>query len=218
MPEPRTAAQTLEAVQKDRSRRLVEYHSASYAQRYEALVDSVRLIDERSGVGSLELTTEVARSYYKLLAIKDEYEVARQLTSTEFRQELAATFEGRYSVEFHLAPPLWARRDQRTGEPLKRRYGAWLAWPMRLLARMRRLRGTALDVFAWTQERRAERRLIEEFEQLVQTVCARLQPTNYATAVQLFALTDRIRGFGHIKLANMQAVAAERERLLARFP
>ena len=162
-------------------------------------------------------TDAVARYAYKLMAYKDEYEVARLYADGSFRRRLAARFEGDLEVTFHLAPPLLSRPDPVTGEPRKRAFGAWM-WPVfGLLAKMRGLRGTAFDPFGRTAERRMERRLIEEYFETIEELIAGLRPENHALAVEIASVPDRIRGFGHDKQRNAAEAEAEKAALLERW-
>src|SRR5436190_19850058 len=137
----------------------------------------------------------VARGYYKLLAYKDEYEVARLYASPEFEKALGEQFEGRRRLEFHLAPPLLARRDKATGEPRKMRFGAWMLPVFRLLARGKGLRGGAFDVFGYSAERKLERQMIADYEKLLDEIAERLTPASHATAVALAGLALDTKGF-----------------------
>ena len=164
-----------------------------------------------------ELTQSVARSLFKLMAYKDEYEVARLYTESDFLKRVADRFEGAYQVNFHLAPPVLGDRDPETGHLRKRSFGPRMLWVFRILARMRGLRGTRFDIFGRSQERRAERQLIGEYQAMVEEILARLSPANHAIAVELAALPLEIRGFGHIKQANIVRVKPKEEALLTRF-
>ena len=159
----------------------------------------------------------MAHNFHKLMAYKDEYEVARLYTDGRFMEKLEASFDGDFRLRFHLAPPLLSRRDPATGELVKRSYGPWMFKAMRVLARMKGLRGTALDPFGRTEERRTERRLIDEYEQTIQGLLGRLDIGNLAVAVQLARLPEKIRGFGHVKERNLAEAQRERELLLRRF-
>jgi indolepyruvate ferredoxin oxidoreductase len=159
----------------------------------------------------------VALSYHKLLAIKDEYEVARLFTAPGFRAALDAQFEGDYRIEFNLAPPLLSQLDPETGRPRKQRYGAWMFGAFRLLSRLRRLRGTAWDPFGRTAERRMERRLIGDYEALIGQLVGQLDTADREVAVALASLPQKVRGFGPVKEASVRAVEVERTRLLQRL-
>ena len=154
---PPRERETLESVIERRAVFLADYHDAAYAGRYRGFVERVRAAERSRAKGMRGFAEAVARGYFKLLAYKDEYEVARLHAAPEFRRRIEATFEGDYTLEFHLAPPLFARRDPSTGEPRKARYGAWMMRVFAVLARFKGLRGTMLDPFGYTQERRRER-------------------------------------------------------------
>ncbi len=157
----------------------------------------------------------MARGYYKLLAYKDEYEVARLYASPEFEKALGEQFEARRKLEFHLAPPLLARRDKETGEPRKMRFGAWMLPVFRLLAKGKGLRGTAWDVFGYTAERKLERQMIADYEKLLDEIAERLSAGTHRTAVALASLPLDINGFGHIKERNHKVAKAREKTLLA---
>ena len=167
--------------------------------------------------GSQALATAVAKYYAKLLAYKDEYEVARLHVDPLFRERIAAQFEGDYEVHFHLAPPAVSRADPVTGRIKKKEFGPWMMTAFGVLARLKWLRGTALDPFARSQDRKLERRLIAEYEALVAEMLAGLSAENHATAVALAALPEQIRGYGHIKEGNVALVRKHQEELLAAF-
>ena len=184
---------------------LTTYQDAAYAQRYAALVDKVRRAETGSGVGSDELARAVADGYFRLLAIKDEYEVARLYTDGDFRRELEQRFEGPWQLHYHFAPPLLAGIDARNGRPRKRRFGAWIEPGLRLLARCRHVRGTWLDPFGYSAERRLERCLIVDYERALDAALARLTAEHHALVVELAALPGRMRGFGPVKAKNIAA-------------
>ncbi|PPE74439.1 indolepyruvate ferredoxin oxidoreductase family protein [Solimonas fluminis] len=194
---------------------LADYGNGAYAARYRHLVERVEQAE--AGLSAQRRLSEaVARNYARLLAYKDEYEVARLYSSPAFREQLARVFEGDYRIEYNLAPPLLARRNDR-GEPLKRSFGAWMGVVLRLLAKLRFLRGTPFDVFGYTQDRRDERELIRRYERTMEEILPALSPANLATAVEIAALPEQIRGFGHVKRASLRAVEPQWERLMARF-
>jgi indolepyruvate ferredoxin oxidoreductase len=201
----------------DRRRRLVEYCSEQYAERYVELVARVRSAEAALAPDSLPLTEAVARYYYKLLAIKDEYEVARLFTVEAFRRQLEETFEGPYKVRFHLAPPLWAKVDRATGRPRKRAYGGWMMLVFRVLAAVRRVRGTLLDPFRFSAERRFDNQLASDYEALMGQLAQDLNRRTLPIAIQLARLPERIRGFGPVRQAGVAALKPTRERLMARL-
>jgi indolepyruvate ferredoxin oxidoreductase len=203
---------TLAEVVDRRARFLAEYQDEAYASRYRALVDVAREA-ERTRVGVAGAFADaVARSHFKLLAYKDEYEVARLHAQPEFRAALEREFEGDFRVAYHFAPPLFP------GRPRKRRFGPWIRPLLGVLARLRRVRGTTLDPFGWTYERRRERALVAEYETEVRTLAARLAPANHAAAVELAALPQRIRGYGDVKARSLEAAQARAAELRAALP
>ena len=214
---PPRRSEGLEAIVERRAAFLVEYQDAAYARRYRALVERVREAERTRVKGMRGLAEAVALGYFKLLAYKDEYEVARLHAAPEFRRRLEATFEGDWTLEFHLAPPLFARRDPATGEPRKSRYGAWMMRVLGVLARLKGLRGTALDPFGYTRERRAERSLIERYEQVVSSLLGGLDHANHAVAVEIASLPERVRGFGHVKARSIEEAERREAELLERF-
>jgi indolepyruvate ferredoxin oxidoreductase len=167
--------------------------------------------------GGTALTEAAARALFAVMAYKDEYEVARLYTDTDFLARVADQFEGPYQLRFHLAPPLLGERDPTTGHLKKRVYGPWMLGAFRLLARLRFLRGTPFDIFGRSAERQGERRLVAEYEALLDEIADALSPANHATAVELAALPLEIRGFGHIKEANLQRAKAKKADFLTRF-
>jgi indolepyruvate ferredoxin oxidoreductase len=210
-------SETIEEIFARRMSFLTEYQDAAYAERYRRLVRRTQAAEELRSDGATGLAEAVARNFFKLMAYKDEYEVARLYTSGEFRKNLTRQFEGDFTLEFHLAPPLLAERDPRTGHLKKRRYGAWMMGAFALLAKLKFLRGTPLDLFGLSEERQVERRLIAEYESLLDEIIAGLSHENHAVAVDLVRLPEQIRGFGHVKMANLAAARARQEKLLEVF-
>ena len=159
----------------------------------------------------------MARGYHKLLAYKDEYEVARLYTDGAFKAQLEQNFDGVTKIEFHLAPPLlsWFKRDKETGHPRKMTFGPWMMWVFRQLAKAKSLRGTRWDVFGYTAERRHERQMIADYEALLDRIGEKLSPQSHATAVVLAGLPMEVRGFGHVKAANYERAKAREAELLA---
>ncbi|MGF3024464.1 indolepyruvate ferredoxin oxidoreductase family protein [Methylobacterium aquaticum] len=197
---------------------LTAYQDAAYAELYARAVSALRAREAAVVPGQSALTDAAARSLFRLMAYKDEYEVARLYTDGSFQAQVQRTFEGEtLRYEFHLAPPLLARRDPATGRPRKMTFGPWMMTAFGVLARMKALRGTAFDPFGYTQERREERRLIKDFEALLAEIARDLTPANHAAAVGLASLPQRIRGYGPVKATNLAAARAEEAVLLARF-
>ncbi|MCF4124180.1 indolepyruvate ferredoxin oxidoreductase family protein [Methylobacterium sp. SyP6R] len=197
---------------------LTAYQDSAYADRYGKAVAAVRAREAAIVPGQSALAEAAARSLFRLMAYKDEYEVARLYTDGSFQAQVQRTFEGEtLRYEFHLAPPLLARRDPATGRPRKMTFGPWMMKAFGVLARMKALRGTAFDPFGYTQERREERRLVQDFEVRMAEIARDLTPANHATAVGLAGLPQRIRGYGPVKAKNLAAVREEEAALLARF-
>jgi indolepyruvate ferredoxin oxidoreductase len=167
------------------------------------------------GTGDTALAETVARNYFKLLAIKDEYEVARLYAETDFLAQVAEQFEGDYHLRFHLAPPLLARPDPTTGHIAKRRFGPWMMTAFKWLARARRWRGTRWDLFGRSAERRQERQLIADYEDDVRLMLERLDADTLTAAGALASWPEEIRGFGPIKAKNIKLVQPRRESLRA---
>ncbi|WP_029009780.1 indolepyruvate ferredoxin oxidoreductase family protein [Azospirillum halopraeferens] len=193
---------------------LTAYQDAAYAGRYRALVDRVRAAEAKAMPGSTALTEAVARGFFKLMAYKDEYEVARLYTESGFFDQLDRMFEGDWRVQFHLYPPILGDHEADGREPKKKTYGPWMRKALALLARGRRLRGTALDPFGWLPERRTERRLIADYEATIAEVLGRLTRANHAIAVEIAGLPLDIRGYGPIKERNLADARAREARLL----
>ncbi|MFC3108467.1 indolepyruvate ferredoxin oxidoreductase family protein [Undibacterium arcticum] len=193
---------------------LTGYQNAAYAQQYRDFVEQVRTAESQlaGNVKSLRLTEAVARYYYKLMAYKDEYEVARLYTDGKFRDKIANMFEGDYKINFHLAPPLLAKRDAK-GHLIKQQFGPWMMKAFGVLARFRFLRGSALDIFGYTEERKTERALIAEYRDTVSRLLATLSQDNLAQAVAIASIPEDIRGYGHVKERHLKA-AKEKEAAL----
>jgi indolepyruvate ferredoxin oxidoreductase len=196
---------------------LTSYQDEAYAERYRMAVARVEKAERDKAKGRTGLAETFAKSLFKLMAYKDEYEVARLYTDGDFLKKLHAQFEGDFKLEFNLAPPLFAKRDPATGELQKRPYGAWTFQAFKLLAKLKGLRGTAFDIFGHSEERKTERRLIGEYEATMASVIAALDAGNHALSVQIAALPEQIRGFGHVKEKNLAQVKAREANLLAAF-
>ena len=205
---------TLEELISDRSERLVDYQNATYAEKYTQLVTKVREQDKNE---AKQLTRSVAKSLYKLMAYKDEYEVARLYTDGEFQRKLAEQFSGDYKLKFHLAPPLLSRRDPVTGHLKKREFPGWTIKLFGLLANFKFLRGTALDIFGMTAERKQERQDIVDYQELLNELLGKFNDSNYSIAVELADLPLQLRGFGHVKDQNREKLQLQREQLFDRL-
>lgn len=227
-----SSQQDLDELIRHRTHLLTQYQNAAYAERYQRAVETVRKTETAlAGGGSsglagsgwqqaLPLTLAVASNLAKLMAYKDEYEVARLHSDPAFLQKLREQFDGEpgkdYKLNFHLAPPLLARRDHQ-GHLIKQSYGPWMLTAFRVMTKFKALRGTALDVFGKTEERRKERQLIEDYFALVEELGTSLRADNLAAAVDLARLPEHIRGYGHVKERSMGLAARRREELLARY-
>jgi indolepyruvate ferredoxin oxidoreductase len=205
---------TLEEIVADRVQRLTAYQNAAYAERYRELVERVRKADTDA---QQRLSKAVARYYFKLLAYKDEYEVARLYSDATFRKQLEAQFEGDYQLQFHLAPSWLSKPDAVTGQPRKRSFGPWMLKAFGVLARFKFLRGSVLDPFGHSAERRLERELIEEYEANVAYLLGELNAGNYRTAVALAEIPEQIRGYGHVKEAALAKAREQASQLKARL-
>jgi indolepyruvate ferredoxin oxidoreductase len=206
---------SLEEMLKTRVDFLTGYQDAAYAQRYAAFVEKVRAAESPLG-GGTPLAEAVARYLFKLMAYKDEYEVARLHTDAAFTAKVDAMFEGDYKLVHHLAPPMIAKTNDK-GELVKRPFGPWVRTAFGLLARLKGLRGGALDVFGRTEERRMERALIARYETTLDELLKTLDAGNRALAVEIARLPEDIRGFGHVKLRHVKAVEPRWDALLQRW-
>ncbi|WP_024519789.1 indolepyruvate ferredoxin oxidoreductase family protein [Bradyrhizobium sp. Tv2a-2] len=205
---------SLDEIIAHRSALLTDYQSKRLAKRYRALVDKVRNAVDKGGYGET-LSRVVAINYAKLLAYKDEYEVARLYTDGRFEQQLRDQFEGEFKFNFNLAPPILGGGKDALGRPKKRAFGAWMMSMFRVLAKLRFLRGTPLDIFGRSADRKLERELIASYEKDVATVLDLLSPTTIETAVELLSLPDRIRGYGPVKEKAANEAKARHAQLVA---
>ena len=197
---------------------LVGYQNRQLANRYRELVDRVQEAENTvSPDAAMPLTDAVARAYFKVLAYKDEYEVARLHTRPEFLEHLKAAYGDDATLKFHLAPPLLSSKLDERGRPRKREFGAWVLPLFRMLARCKQLRGSKLDIFGYTAERKAERALIREFEKTIDTLLLGLTETNHALAVDTVGLYLKIRGYGPVKETAAAAMQPEIENAVAKF-
>jgi indolepyruvate ferredoxin oxidoreductase len=205
---------SLDEIVAHRSALLTDYQNEKLAARYRNMVMQVRNAAANGGFGDA-LPRAVAISYAKLLAYKDEYEVARLYTDGKFEKQLRDQFDGDYKISFNLAPPMLAGGTDALGRPRKRAFGAWMMPVFRLLAGMRGLRGTAFDIFGYSADRRLERDLIAGYEKDVGHVLTVLSPLTLDTAVEILSLPDRIRGYGPVKEKSVQDAKARYAQLAA---
>ena len=196
---------------------LTKYQNAAYAGRFVDRLERIGKAEADKASGLSGLSEAVGRAYFKLMATKDEYEVARLFTDGRFQERLKEQFEGSYTLKFHLAPPILGTRDPRTGEPRKGTFGSWVMILFKLLASLKGLRGTPLDIFGFSAERRLERRLLSEYETMLDEIASNLNPDNHADAVVLATLPLSIRGFGVVKEKAAAKAEAEKQRLLENF-
>jgi len=205
---------TIEALVAQRVEFLAAYQNPAYAEQYKAFVAKVKQAE--APLGKTSLTEAVARYLFKLMAYKDEYEVARLHTDRAFLERIDSMFEGGYTLNYHLAPPLIAKKNAK-GELQKKKFGPTMLTVFKMLARLRGLRGTAFDIFGRTEERKAERALIGEYRASIEEVLARLDASNHAAALEIAALPEHIRGYGHVKERNLAAARTRWAELLARW-
>ena len=206
--------ESLESLVARRVEFLTAYQNEAYAHEYKAFVERVRAAE--APLGKSTLTEAVARYLFKLMAYKDEYEVARLHTETGFEQKIAAMFEGDYKVNYHLAPPLTSKRNEK-GELQKRKFGPAMHLGFRVLARLKGLRGTPLDIFGRTEERRTERALIGEYRASIEEVLARLDTGNLALATDIARIPEQIKGYGHVKERHLAAARIQWDKLMAEW-
>jgi indolepyruvate ferredoxin oxidoreductase len=205
--------QSLETVIKKRVEFLTAYQDAAYAGVYAELVERVRAAETAAGLGN-KLSLAVAKYYFKLMAYKDEYEVARLYTDGRFLEQVQSQFEGDYQFKFNLAPPLFAKKDAK-GQLVKQEFGAWMLKAFKVLAKLKGLRGGAFDVFGHTAERKMERALIVEYRQMIDMLLPSLNGANHATAVELANLPEQICGFGHVKEKAVEVFRLRKAELLS---
>jgi indolepyruvate ferredoxin oxidoreductase len=199
------------------AKELKAYQNAAYADRYGALVEKAKSAEERLVPAQTGFAEAVAANLFKLMAIKDEYEVARLYTDGTFARDVGEAFEGKLRFEFHLSPPLLAPKDPVTGLPRKMNFGPWIMPLFKVMARMKGLRGTALDLFGRTHERKTERQVLADYEALISDLCHKLTVANHDKAVALADLPQKLRGYGHVKERNLKVMQGEQAVLLAAF-
>lgn len=210
--------QNLEEIIQHRREHLTGYQNAALADRYEKWVRRIAEIEKQKiGEGKAELAMAVAKYYAKLLSYKDEYEVARLHSDGRFTHRLEEMFEGDYQIKYHLAPPLFARRDPDTGRLKKAQFGSYMQWIFAGLARLKFLRGTAFDPFGYTMERKEERALIQQYEEKMTRILEKLDRENYRIAIDLASIPEHIRGYGHIKEAHLYKAKASEAALWQAF-
>jgi indolepyruvate ferredoxin oxidoreductase len=214
----RTLSQSFDEMVARRVESLTAYQNADYAARYRGWVEKAKAAETARAPDRCGLAEAVARYLFKLMAYKDEYEVARLYTDGTFLKQVSNELGGdNLRFEFHLAPPLFARIDPATGQPRKISFGPWMMKAFRVLAKLKYLRGTALDIFGYSEERKTERKLVADYEAVLAEVLGKLSPDNHALAVGLAAIPEKIRGFGHVKRRHLAAAKADEAALLEQF-
>ena len=195
---------------------LGEYQNILYAKRYGDFIAKVRAAEQAKAPGSTDLSEAVARYAFKLMAYKDEYEVARLYTSGDFQKRIAQQFEGDYTLKFNLAPPMLSKKNA-DGQLIKKEYGPWVFTAFKVIAKLRFLRGTAFDLFGRTEERRMERQLIEDYFKTVEGLLGTLNTGNVALAAEIASVPEHIRGYGHVKEAHLHKAKAREAELLQKY-
>jgi indolepyruvate ferredoxin oxidoreductase len=215
-PAAQPIAQSLDEVVARRVAFLSAYQSRRYAGSYQRRVAAIRQAEEKAAPGSTLVTEAVARNLFKLMAVKDEYEVARLYTDGSFKRQLDGQFQAYERLEFHLAPPILGRKGA-DGKARKSTFGPWMMKAFKVLASLRWLRGTPLDLFGYAQERRMERQLLADYQADLEQIERWLEPGKIEAAAALATIPSLIRGYGHVKQANALKAAPERARLLQRL-
>lgn len=208
---------TLDAIVKHYSAELSDYQNSAYAERYKEIINKVQKAEKLIYKNSTDLSTTVARNLYKLMAYKDEYEVARLYSSKAFREGLEEQFDNIGRIELLLAPPLLTRKDKKTGKINKKTFGPWVFPAMKQLAKLKGLRGTRFDIFGYTVERREERRLIAEYEEVIDELIKNLTKEKYELAISIASIPHQIRGYGHVKELSIKTARSEWEKLFREF-
>ena len=209
-----TANHTLQDRVELRAKVLVRYQNNAYAERYRKLVQQSLQAEESKAPGMQGFADAVARYYYKLLTYKDEYEVARLYSEADFRKKLEQQFEGDYQIRFHMAPPIIGKKDNVTGLPVKTTFGPWMERMLPLLAKFKLLRGTPFDPFGRSDDRKLERKLIHQYEQIVNEIMSGLTADNHRLAIELASYPEFIRGYGHIKRQHVEEIQPKVDDLL----
>jgi len=197
-----------------RHKHLTNYQNRRWADRYTDMVNRVRKAEGSLGETNQLLTRAVAQQLYRFMAFKDEYEVARLFAETDFMKEVNNTFEGDFKVHFHLAPPIMNRGTDAQGRPQKRQFGPWMFRVFKLLAKFRVLRGTPVDPFSYSADRKMDRAQLKDYQQLVERIVSELDASNYDTFLQLAELASEIRGYGPVREQAAEAVQEKHEQLI----
>ena len=216
--ENRELSQSFEEMVSRRVKFLTAYQSKRYAKRYRKWVEKAKDIEQERVPEKCGFADAVARYLFKLMAYKDEYEVARLYTDGTFLKQVANDLGGeKLRFEFHLAPPLLTKINPATGEPRKMSFGPWMLTAFKIMAAFRFVRGTPLDIFGRSEERRTERKLIADYEAMLEEVLPKLNADNHALAVGLAAIPEKIRGYGPVKARHLAAAKADEAALFEQF-
>jgi len=200
----------------DRYNYLIKYQNEKYAKKFKDLVEFAKTSDEKIGNGN-KFSTAVLNNYFKLMSYKDEYEVSRLYSSDEFVNKIKKNFDGNFKINFYLAPPIFYKKDKVTGNPLKIKFGQWLLIIFKILNKLKFLRGTLFDPFGYFSERKNERKLIEDYKNIIIEIGKKLTVNNYNIAVDIASFPDQIRGFGHVKEKNIRAAEECKNNLMSVF-
>ncbi|NKD84981.1 indolepyruvate ferredoxin oxidoreductase family protein [Haematospirillum jordaniae] len=217
VPAHHNSSETLDDIISRRSVFLESWQDRRWANHYETSIKELRRAEEKLRNNSTALTAAAARSLFKLMSYKDEYEVARLYSDSSFMSNLKAQFEGKLKLTFYLAPPLLARRNRKTGHLEKSAFGGWVLPVMRILARIRTIRGSCIDPFGYTAERKMQRQLITDFQALLSEIALNLDIENLDTAVKLASLPLTMRGYGHVLEDNVRKAYQKQDQLLTEF-
>ncbi len=204
----------IEDVIRIRAEFLAGYQDGAYAGQYLEFISRVQMVEAR--LGSARLAEAVARNLFKLMAYKDEYEVARLHVDPVFTGKIAEMFEGNFRLVHHLAPPLFAKKNDR-GELVKQQFGQWMRGAFHVLAKLKGLRGTPFDPFGYTAERREERALIAEYRRCIEELLQSLSQNNLTAALEIARLPEEIRGYGHVKARHLAQVRARWQTLMLKW-
>jgi indolepyruvate ferredoxin oxidoreductase len=207
-------ATTYEDILQKRVEFLTAYQNKAYAKKYQNFVEQVRNKEQQLGIKNDRLSKNVAKYLFKLMSYKDEYEVARLYTDGTYIKDLKQHFDGDYKLKFHLAPPLLSKRDPVTGNLRKKQYGGWIFTAFKIVKHFKILRGTIFDVLGYSAERKMERNLIVDYRETMEHVLGELSLDNYDMACKIAAIPENIRGFGHVKIAHLEAAQQKQQKLL----
>ena len=196
---------------------LIEYKDEKYAKKYSNLVNNVKKCEEKLSNNKTTLSEAVAFNYFKLMAYKDEYEVSRLYTHPQFKKKIKEAFDGKFKINFHMAPPIFAKKNSSNGEPVKIKIGQWFLYLMKLIAPLKFLRGTVFDPFGYSDERKTERKLIKDYEIMILDIMQKLKKENYETACEIAKMPEKIRGFGHVKKNNLNIAKNLEANLIAKL-